>query len=295
LAQTFAQNANGEKFTAAVNHLKSKGSACDDIGDPDTGDGQGNCNLTRKSAAIALVNWLAGDPTSSGDDDFLIIGDLNSYAKEDPIDAIKAGGYTDLLENYLIDPYTYVFQGQAGYLDHALANPSLAGQVSGVAIWHINTDEPAVLDYDDYNQPAGLYNPDQYRASDHDPVLIGLNLKTEKPTAITLVSFKVEADNGQAVIGWETGTEIDNAGFNLYRSISPDGPWFKLNSSLIVAEGDPLSGASYTFVDTPGRGTFYYRLEDVDYFGLSTQHNPVMAELGAAVRAPWFQPSLPEF
>ncbi len=175
LAQTFQENASSEKFTVAVNHLKSKGSPCDDIGDPDTDDGQGNCNLTRKDAAIALVNWLATDPTGSGDADVLIIGDLNSYAKEDPIDAIKAGGYTDLLET-LADPYSYVYRGQAGYLDHALANASLADQVSGVAEWHINTDEPAVLDYNDYNQPAGLYNPDQYRASDHDPVIVGLSL-----------------------------------------------------------------------------------------------------------------------
>ena len=62
---------------------------CD--GDPDTGDGQGNCNLTRMAAAQALVDWLATDPTGSGDPDFIIMGDLNSYAMEDPIDAIKAG------------------------------------------------------------------------------------------------------------------------------------------------------------------------------------------------------------
>lgn len=82
LAQTFIDNSTGGKFTVAVNHLKSKGSACDDVGDPDTGDGAGNCNLTRKAAAEALVDWLAGDPTGSEDEDFLIIGDLNSYDKE---------------------------------------------------------------------------------------------------------------------------------------------------------------------------------------------------------------------
>ncbi|MGZ8753954.1 MAG: ExeM/NucH family extracellular endonuclease, partial [Acidimicrobiia bacterium] len=97
IAQTFQENASGELFTVAVNHLKSKGSGCDAIGDADLGDGQGNCNLTRKAAAEALVDWLAGDPTGSGDGDFLIIGDLNSYDKEDPIDVLKAGGYQDLL------------------------------------------------------------------------------------------------------------------------------------------------------------------------------------------------------
>ena len=91
LAQAFVEigNTDFEPVTVAVNHLKSKGSPCDDIGDPDTGDGQGNCNLTRLAAAQAQVNWLAGDPTGSGSDDYLIIGDLNSYAMEDPIAAIK--------------------------------------------------------------------------------------------------------------------------------------------------------------------------------------------------------------
>ncbi len=75
LAQTFIDDTTGGIFTVAVNHLKSKGSDCDDIGDPDIGDGAGNCNLTRLAAAEALVDWLATDPTGSGDEDFMIIGD----------------------------------------------------------------------------------------------------------------------------------------------------------------------------------------------------------------------------
>lgn len=93
LAQTFADNTMGTVFTVAVNHLKSKGSSCDAVGDPDLGDGAGNCNLTRTAAAQAEVDWLATDPTAGGSDNFLIIGDLNSYDKEDPIDALLAGGY----------------------------------------------------------------------------------------------------------------------------------------------------------------------------------------------------------
>ena len=91
LAQTFQDNVTGARFTVVVNHLKSKGSDCNDVGDPDLGDGQGNCSQTRKAAAQALVDWLATDPTGSGDPDFLIMGDLNSYAQEDSVDAIKAG------------------------------------------------------------------------------------------------------------------------------------------------------------------------------------------------------------
>ena len=191
LAQTFQDNTTGGIITVAVNHLKSKGSSCDAIGDPDTGDGSGNCNLTRKSAAEALVDWLASDPTGSGDADFLIIGDLNSYDKEDPIDAIKAGtddvrgsadDYTDLLLRFQGDfAYSYLFDGQYGYLDHALSSASLTAQVAGAATWHINADEPDILDYDTtFKLPPqqALYEPNAYRSSDHDPVIVGLNLES---------------------------------------------------------------------------------------------------------------------
>jgi len=181
LAQSFTEIAGNGRFTVAVNHLKSKGSSCASIGDPDTGDGQGNCNLTRSHAAAALVDWLASDPTQSNDPDRLIIGDLNSYAMEDPISTIKTAGYTDMINTLLgNDGYSYVFKGQSGYLDHALANSSLATQVSGISEWHINADEPRVLDYNEEYKSAGqissLYNNDAYRASDHDPVVIELNL-----------------------------------------------------------------------------------------------------------------------
>src|SRR5258705_4897702 len=74
LAQTFDQVDGGGRLTVVVNHLKSKGSACNDIGDPDTGDGSGNCNLTRTAAAHALVDWIATDPTHSDDRDVLVVG-----------------------------------------------------------------------------------------------------------------------------------------------------------------------------------------------------------------------------
>jgi uncharacterized protein len=186
LAQTFDENATGARFTVAVNHLKSKGSAC--AGDPDLGDGQGNCNVTRTQAALAMVDWLASDPTGSGDADFLIIGDLNSYAQEDPITALKAGGYTNLLES-LLGPYTYsyVFSGQSGYLDHALASTSLTPQVAGVTEWHINADEAIVMDYNVEFKSAGqiisFYGAGPYRSSDHDPVIIGLNLIPSYPVS----------------------------------------------------------------------------------------------------------------
>jgi uncharacterized protein len=192
LAQTFMNNTTGGIFTVAINHLKSKGSDCNDLSDPDLGDGAGNCNITRTLAAQALVDWLATDPTGSGDQDFLIIGDLNSYDKEDPIDAIKAGpddiagtadDYTDLVYQFQgEDAYSYVFDGQIGYLDYGLASANLLSQVTGVADWHVNADEPDLIDYEmTFKLPAqdALFAPDPYRYSDHDPVIIGLDVCDE--------------------------------------------------------------------------------------------------------------------
>ncbi len=182
LAQSFVENSTGAVFTVAVNHLKSKGSNCNNLGDPDIGDEQGNCNVTRTTAAQAEVNWLATDPTGSGSGDYLIVGDLNAYAKEDPVTAIKAGGYTDLIESFVGSgfadgAYSFNFFSESGYLDHALVSSSLVSKVTGAGFWHVNADEPSGLDYNNFNQ-AGLYSPDEFRASDHDPVLVGLDLAT---------------------------------------------------------------------------------------------------------------------
>ena len=189
LIQTFEEVATGERFTVAINHFKSKGSDCDGLGDPDLRDGQGNCNGTRTSAAVALARYLATDPTAGGDPDILIMGDLNAYTREDPIRTLEAAGYTDLISRFVgAGAYSYVVDGQLGYLDHALANESLLGQVTGVTEWHINADEPPLFDYNDGVHDPGerafqrestarpIYEANPFRSSDHNPVIVGLEL-----------------------------------------------------------------------------------------------------------------------
>ncbi len=200
LAQAFASVDGGNSFVVAVNHLKSKGSAC--VGDPDLGDGAGNCNLTRKAAAEALVDWLANPAYFPDVEKTLIIGDLNSYDKEDPIDMIKLGAdnaadtaddYLDMIFEKRGDyAYGYVYDGQSGYLDHALANLSLAENVVDVNFWHINADEPDLIDYDtSFKAPAqdALYAPDAYRSSDHDPVILTLDVLTLEEQITAAVSY----------------------------------------------------------------------------------------------------------
>jgi uncharacterized protein len=114
---------------------------------------------------------------AAGDPDILVLGDLNAYGAEDPIVSLTGGGLQNLLLRVpAAERYSYVFDGEAGYLDQALATASLARQVAGVTIWHINADEPSVLDYNTEFKAQDLYAPTPYRSSDHDPAVVGLRL-----------------------------------------------------------------------------------------------------------------------
>lgn len=184
LAQTFEETATRGRVTVVVNHWKSKTSDCNDVDDPDLNDGQGRCNKTRTNAALALIDWLKTDPTKSQDPDFLVIGDLNAYAKEDPVLALEAGGYASLLAKLGPEAYSFNVDAQSGYLDHALASTSLAPQVVATHIWHVNADELSTVDYNTEYKTDDLFKADEpYRFSDHDPVVVELDLAPSGPDA----------------------------------------------------------------------------------------------------------------
>ncbi|MFC3835352.1 MULTISPECIES: ExeM/NucH family extracellular endonuclease [Deinococcus] len=190
LAQTF-QKTGGGTLTVIANHFKSKGS-CPSSGDVDTG--QGCWNQLRVQQAQAVTAFAERLKARVNDQDVLIMGDLNSYGAEDPITAIVGAGYESLNTRIPAeDRYSYQFGGLFGYLDHALSSSALSAQVTGITEWHINSDEPTVADYNvEFKATAGcttscngadLYNPaTPFRASDHDPVLVGLNLAPDSPT-----------------------------------------------------------------------------------------------------------------
>ncbi len=78
-------------------------------------------------------------------------------------------------------------------------------------------------------------------------------------------------------VEWTTASELDTAGFNLYRSESRAGPFTRINSDIIPHAPDLLVGGSYTFTDTTvqaGR-TYYYQLEDIEMGGTSMRHGPI--------------------
>ena len=198
LAQTFQHGKDGGVFTLVVNHFKSKGCSRDvDEANSDHNDGQGCYNSKRVEAARALIAWLKTDPTKSGDPDQLIVGDLNAYAKEDPIRLLREEGFRYLDEGSLETPhFSFSYDGLLGSLDHALASESLKKQVRSAEVWHINAEEYPGFAYDsDISEPppgatvnpnakkletalrALLYRKTPFRSSDHDPMIIGLNLE----------------------------------------------------------------------------------------------------------------------
>lgn len=189
----------GEQFYVIVNHFKSKGSSAGLPGDADAGDGQGQSNATRVLQASRLLTWISTALTT--DTDVLIIGDLNSNKSEDPITTLKGGGFTDLVEAFGgANAYSYVFDGQLGYLDHALANASLFPYITGTADWHINADEIPLFDYNDTTADTGepsferkpnanpLYEVNPYRTSDHDPVIIGISFPQPAPIVSSVIN-----------------------------------------------------------------------------------------------------------
>lgn len=252
IAQAFHVNASGARFVLSASHFKSKGAPCDA---PDALDGQGNCNVVRTQAATLLANWLATDPTGTGDPDVLIVGDLNSYAMEDPVSVLRQAGYTNLAQSFVgPDAYSYAFDGEWGYLDHALASPSLVSQIAGVGEFHINADEPSVLDYNlefkTTNLQTTLYAPDPFRMSDHDPIMVGLTLGS--PFTVTMGGPN-EVPEGGIVTVTATAGDSEGGTFSFTWDLDGDGSF--------ETSGNPVT-FSAAGVDGPNVATIQVRAVD---------------------------------
>ncbi|MBG0817664.1 ExeM/NucH family extracellular endonuclease [Planomonospora sp. ID82291] len=175
LIQTFRRPQGGQSFTVLVNHFKSKGCDEDATGaDADAGDGQSCYNGERVRQARATLDLIGRLDLS----DPLVLGDLNAYGEEDPIDTLEAGGLTSVTKRFVPAPlrYSYLFEGQVGELDHALVGGRLLKRVTGATIWHINADEARFLSAIGQGHRDDMHEPNAFRASDHDPVIIGLTL-----------------------------------------------------------------------------------------------------------------------
>ena len=94
------------------------------------------------------------------------------------------------------------------------------------------------------------------------------------PKMVGVTLLKANPSNSKVTLQWKTESEIDNAGFNVWRA-----EFEKINASLIPAKGSSTEGATYQFIDknVQNRNTYLYKLEDIDLSGKSTMHDPVSA------------------
>ncbi|MEA1903318.1 MAG: ExeM/NucH family extracellular endonuclease [Actinomycetota bacterium] len=188
VAQAFEYD--GSTFTVVVNHFKSKSTTGATGADLDQGDGQSGHNARRVLQAQAVLDWIPDVVTESGDEDILVLGDFNAYTFEDPILLLETE-LNNLTKRYVKDSYSFNFFASfaapfigRGALDHAFSTPVMNKQIRDVVTWHINADEPcSVYFYDGGSSCFRTAEPDPsavapgpYRSSDHDPVLIGLDL-----------------------------------------------------------------------------------------------------------------------
>ncbi|MBS7542959.1 ExeM/NucH family extracellular endonuclease [Ancylobacter oerskovii] len=212
LTVTFEEIATGYDFTASINHFKSKSVSADAPptgADLDALDGQSAWQNQRELAAEALTSWLATDPTGSNDSDVMLLGDFNAYFMEESTGIIENAGYENL-QLRLDDPYSYVFDGQTGSLDYIFANESLAGQVTGVTEWHVNADEADALDYNlDFGRDPNIFDAGTpVRVSDHDPLLIGLDLTEEPPMAAYTLQLMHLSDGEAGLLAGDTAPNL---------------------------------------------------------------------------------------
>ncbi|MET8148279.1 ExeM/NucH family extracellular endonuclease [Actinoplanes sp. NPDC049668] len=172
-----------DAFVVVSNHWKSKGSGtplydgdAEDTSSP--ANNQGAFNATRVREAQAVVTFANEVAAGLGTTRIFLVGDFNSYTHEDPMHVLYEAGYTDLGSRYDPNEHTYGFNNLQGSLDHVLASPTALALVTGADVWQINAQEAVAYNYSRYNYNATLLfdGTDPFAASDHDPVLVGLNL-----------------------------------------------------------------------------------------------------------------------
>ena len=263
MAQRFAANDNKGNFWLVVNHFKSKGGCPSGATHVDAEYGQGCWNVSRVRQANALNRWVATLVSGSGEKDVLMVGDYNAYINEDPIKAIEAAGYENLIKRLApAARYSYVFDGQSGSLDHAIVSTAFSAQVTGVAEWHVNADEPSVFDYNTEFKPDDRYAATPYRSSDHDSLVVGLNLNPD-PVVNQPVLNATLPTTGQ------TGAVVTIADINAIASMSATGStlsvdWGDGSAPQVLAAGSTSATRTYATA-----GIYALRLSLADSTGAS--------------------------
>ena len=219
MAQQFAPIDDGEvidgadTFVVINNHFKSKGSGTGE--NADQGDGQGASNPDRIRQAQALTEFADDVAGAAGTELVYLVGDFNSYTMEDPMMVFDEAEYTNIGQT-LTEKSTYSFGSQVGSLDHVLGSPAATAAVTGADIWNINAYESIAFEYSRYNYNVIDFHDDSaYRSSDHDPIVIGIDLVDEAGPATVDINllgindfhgrlFDYDTDEDGNVVGNDT-------------------------------------------------------------------------------------------
>ncbi len=190
LAQAFrpAGGSEGEAFAVIVNHFKSKSAGGATGDNVDTGQGAYNGDRTRQAAALSdFAEEFAYDRQIEA---VFLAGDFNSYTEEDPMQVLYDDGYTNLKSTTDPAETSYSFNGLSGSLDHVVANDAAAAMVTGVDLWNINAEEAVAYEYSRYNSNVTqLYDGETpYKASDHNPEIVGLDFAGFGSTDIQILA-----------------------------------------------------------------------------------------------------------
>lgn len=244
--QCFEEIATGERMVVCMNHFKSKSG----------GDSSNNYyNENRVIEANQLLQFIQNEIDNDyyEDADFLILGDLNCGTMEEPIRTITGGGFVNLLSQYAPQEYSYSFSRTVEYLDHALASPSMAEQVTGVCPYHLNADETYLLHYD-YSDDTTMY-----RYSDHDPIIVGVSLSSE--TSDTCKDLHYSESFQESFGCFEPLNLLGNNvwyGYAAYECAAINGTNSGANTDWLISPTFDLtnkSDATFTFTHTMGYGS----------------------------------------
>jgi predicted extracellular nuclease len=268
LAQEFKRKGalDSDGFLVVVNHFKSKGSGVDD------GTGQGLANPDRIRQAHALVDFAKATAAADGTKKVFLVGDFNSYTQEDPMQVLYQNGYVNQPSDDPKDT-SYEFGSMAGSLDHVLANSAAANLVAGRDVWQINAEESVGFEYSRYNYNAeNLYAADQFRSSDHNPELVGLDVPfsqqgstvtatatpgtVQKKKGTSRIDVTVTGAQGVTPTGtvefWVNGQKVATATLSAGKAGATIGPWSSAGTQHVEVRylGDDVTkpGAAATTV-----------------------------------------------
>ncbi|MDK2602413.1 ExeM/NucH family extracellular endonuclease [Vibrio vulnificus] len=228
VAATFRVLNTGKQLTVSVNHLKSKGSTCwdDYVGTKAVDDdAQGSCENFR----VASTYHLGLEMAKIGGDQ-IVLGDMNSYAHEDPMlvltsnptkKALKAADYIKVGNKWLFNAeqgpvisktfgyinavdyktpegetsWSYSYNDEVGSLDHLLISSSLEKRLVDAVDWHINAPESTLFDYSNKYKGGDSNEANPFYKDD-------AFRSSDHDSALVTIGYKYgEAGESQVVIG----------------------------------------------------------------------------------------------